>query len=102
MKFFGVFILVAALFTIVVEGTYNEREIVEISLQLVPMPYAQPGLVERSLSDYNGIQDVRLDVGSSRLHVRYDKAQISFADLEHLLTSLGFRAMQLSVVQAGV
>lgn len=102
MKFFGVIILVAALFTIVVEGTYSEREIVEVSLQLVPMPHAQPSLVERSLSEYNGIQDVWLDVASNRLTIRYNRARISFAELEHMLTSLGYHALQLEVVQAAL
>ena len=100
MKLFGLVIVAFAFFAIMMEGTYNRSEVVEVTLQLVPSPMAQPDLVEQSLGDYSGVLSVVLDRASSRLAVRYDKARISLADLEHLLTSLGYRALEPQTVQA--
>ncbi len=100
MKFFGLAIIAVAFFSIMVDGTYSRSEVVEVTLQLVPSPMAQPDLVERSLGEYNGVQSVVLDRASSRLSVRYDKARITLTDLEHLLTTLGYRALELQTVQA--
>jgi len=100
MKLFGLAIVAVAFFSIMVEGTYSRSEVVEVTLQLVPSPLAQPDLVERTLADYAGVKSVVLDRASSRLDVSFDKADISLADLEHLLTTLGYRALEPQTVQA--
>lgn len=103
MKYFGMLLLVGAFLSIMVEGTYSQSEIVEISLHLAPTPLAQPDLVERSLVEFNGIISAVLERSTSILSISYDKSQITLSDLEYLLSSMGYRsAPVIEPVQASL
>ncbi len=93
MKYLGAVFFIILVFAIMVGGTYQRHEIVQTSLQLIPTPVAQPELVEPTLSEYNGIQSVRLSRSDNRLQITYNKARMSVADLEHILVSLGYRTV---------
>ena len=91
MRYIGAIVVTLLIFAIIVGGNYSRQEIVEVSIQLIPTPIAQPGLVESTLVEYNGIRSVRLSRADNLLRVTYDKARITLEDLNHILISLGYR-----------
>ena len=102
MKYLGALLLAVILFTIMVGGTYSKQEVVQISIQIIPTPIAQPALVGSSLAAYTGIHTARLSKEDNRLDVTYDKARISLDDLTHILTSLGYRVAPLVAVKSAM
>ena len=102
MKFFGAVLLLGAFLSIIMEGTYSKREVVEVTLHLVPTHLAQPDLIERSLIGFDGIQSAVLERATSTIAVTYDKSRITLSELEHLLTSMGYRPVPIEPIQAAL
>ena len=102
MKYIGALLLAGIVFTIVVEGTYSRKEIVQVSIRLVPTPFAQPASVGSTLEAFNGIHTARLSKDDNRLEVTYDKARLSLDDLRHLISSLGYRTLPVEVVKSAL
>jgi len=95
MRYIGAIVVTLLVFAIIVGGNYSRQEIVEVSIQLIPTPIAQPGLVESTLVEYNGIRSARLSRADNLLQVTYDKAKITLEDLNHILISLGYRPLPI-------
>ena len=102
MKYFGAILLIAVVFSIIVGGTYTPREMVDVSLQLIPTPTAQPALVESALSEFGGIVAVRHYPFNDLLEVTYDKARITLEDLRHLIRTMGYKSILLEPVQSSL
>ncbi|MEE9466057.1 MAG: hypothetical protein V3W14_10855 [Candidatus Neomarinimicrobiota bacterium] len=102
MKYLGALLLIVLVFTIIVGGTYNQQEVVDISIQLVPTPTAQPGLVESSLREFAGIVDVHHSKDNNLLEVSYDKARLSVADINHLISTLGYESVPVEEVRSSL
>ena len=102
MKYFGAILLIAVVFSIIVGGTYSPREMVDVSIQLIPTPTAQPALVESALSEFGGIVSVRHYPFNDLLEVTYDKARITLEDLRHLIHTMGYKSILLEPVQSSL
>ncbi|MCH7520534.1 MAG: heavy-metal-associated domain-containing protein [Candidatus Marinimicrobia bacterium] len=102
MKYIGALLLAGIVFTIVVEGTYSRQELVQVSIPLIPTPFAQPASVGSTLEAYNGIHSARLSKDDNRLEVTYDKARLSMDDLRHLISSLGYRTVPVEAVKSAM
>ncbi len=102
MKYIGALLLVAVVFTIMVGGTYNQQEVVDISIQLVPTADARPALVETSLGEFAGIVAVHLSPENDLLRVRYDKARLNPADISHLINTLGYKSVVVEEVRSSL
>ncbi len=102
MKYIGAILLIAVVFSIIVGGTYTPQEMVDVSIQLIPTPTAQPALVESALSEFGGIVSVRHHPDNDLLEVTYDKARISLEDLSHLIYTLGYKLILLEPVQSSL
>ncbi len=102
MKYIGALLLVAVVFTIIVGGTYNQQEVVDISIQLVPTADAQPALVETALSEFGGIVAVHLSPENDLLQVSYDKARLNPADISHLINTLGYKSVAVEEVRSSL
>ncbi len=102
MKVIGALLLAVIVFTIMVEGTYSRQEVVQVTLQIVPTPFAQPASVGSTLATYNGIHAARLSEEDNLLEVTYDKARLSLDDLRHLISSLGYRTVPVEAVKSAM
>ena len=102
MKYIGALLLAGIVFTIVLEGTYSQQEVVQVSIRLIPTSFAQPTSVGSTLEAYNGIHAARLSEEDNRLEVTYDKARLSMDDLCHLISSLGYRTVPVEVVKGAM
>ncbi|MCK4578038.1 MAG: hypothetical protein KAU50_04565 [Candidatus Marinimicrobia bacterium] len=102
MKYFGALLLTLLVFTIMVGGTYNQQEIINVSLKLEPTADAQDVLVENAMCDYAGILTVKLDRDNNTLDVSYDKARLSLDDLCYIVSTLGFRTQPLEHTKASM
>lgn len=94
MKYIGFLFIVVLVFAIMLGGKYNQQEIVNTTIHLIPTSAAQPELVESTLAECNGIHFVRLSPEENLLDITYDKARISLADLTHRLVALGYRTVE--------
>ena len=95
MKYIGAILFCVIVCAIMVGGTYNRKELVQTSLQLVPIREARPELVETTLTHYNGIHSARLSATNDRLEITYDRARITLEDVSHILVTLGYRALMV-------
>lgn len=102
MKYIGALLLAVVVFTIMVEGTYSRQEVVQVSMRLIPTPFAQPASVGSTLEAYNGIHAARFLEKDNRLEVTYDKAHLSLDDLRHLISSLGYRTLPVEAVKSAM
>ncbi len=102
MKYIGAILLVAVVFSIIVGGTYTPQEMVDVSIQLIPTPTAQPALVESALGEFGGIVAVQHFPEHDLLKVTYDKARITLDDLSHLIHTLGYKSILLEPVQSSL
>ncbi len=102
MKYIGAILLIAVVFSIIVGGTYTPQEMVDVSIQLIPTPTAQPALVESALSEFGGIVAVQHFPEDDLLKVTYDKSRISLDDLSHLIHTLGYKSILLEPVQSSL
>lgn len=90
-KFLSPIVIIVILFAIILEGTYNQAEVVESTLQLSPTSTSLPLLVEQSLVGIAGVQTVRFSAEENSLWITYDKSRVSIIELEHILTALGYK-----------
>lgn len=102
MKYFGALLLIVLVFTIIVGGTYNQQEVVEISIQLVPTATAQPGLVESTLGEFAGIMAVHHSKDNNLLEVSYDKARLNLDDIKHLIKTMGYKSVPVEEVSSSL
>ncbi|UCH63980.1 MAG: hypothetical protein JSU77_05955 [Fidelibacterota bacterium] len=99
MRYIVAIIITFLVFAIIIGGKYNHQEMVEVTIHLEPTPVAQPGLVESSLAEYDGILSVRLSTDDNQLHITYDKARITIEDLNPLLISLGYKPVSVGAAR---
>ncbi len=102
MRYTGAALIAALVFTIIVGGTYSQREIVHASYQLIPTPTAQPELVETALTEFSGIEKVSLSEDATKLEITFDEARISTSELTDLISSFGYLPIQLEMVKAAL
>lgn len=102
MRYTSAALIAALVFTIIVGGTYHQREIVYASYQLIPTPTAQPKLVESALTEFSGIEKVSLSQDETKLEITFDEARISIDELGGLISSFGYLPIPLEMVRAGL
>ncbi|MFC1481022.1 hypothetical protein ACFL6E_02100 [Candidatus Neomarinimicrobiota bacterium] len=90
MKYVGAVLLILLVFTIMLQGTYSQQQMVEVSFELVPTEAAQPNIVENTITQYSGIRSVNHLRDENRLDIAFDQAKISLDELLHIISSLGY------------
>lgn len=100
MRYLGAALIAALVFTIIIGGTYSQREIVYATYQLIPTPTSQPELVESALTEFSGIEKVSLSEDATKLDITFDEARISVDELGGLISSFGYMPIPLEMVRA--
>ncbi|MEE9162897.1 MAG: hypothetical protein V3U35_08015 [Candidatus Neomarinimicrobiota bacterium] len=104
MRYLAPILIVVLVFAIMVGGSYDRQDVAQASLQLVPTSLAQPELIEATIGEVNGIRALKFSRSDQQLLITYDTGRVSLADVNHMLLSLGYRAVPLgpTKVSAGM
>ena len=102
MKYVGAVLLILVVCTIMVEGTYSQEQMVEVTFELVATESAQPNVIENAITQYTGVRSVSLLNADTQLAIEYDQAKISMDELLHIITSFGYDAVYPVVLEASL
>ncbi len=102
MKYVGAILLIVVVFTIMLEGTYSQQQVVEVTFELVPTEAAQPNVIENAINQYSGIRSVSHFRDENRLEIAFDQASITLDELVHIISSLGYDPVQPTGFEASL